>query len=59
MNPDELKQRVDAILAMDNDEAMHSAEDHLHTVLIQAFCPAWVQAEIDRLSKADFSHWCA
>jgi hypothetical protein len=60
MNQDELKQRVDAVIAMSgDDEAAHSAEDALHVDVIRAFCPEWVQAEIARLTEADFCRWCA
>lgn len=60
MTEDELKQRVDAVLAVcDDDEVGHMKEDALHLDVIRAFCPDWVVAEIQRLSDADFSRWCA
>lgn len=60
MTEDELKQRVDAVIAeSDDDEAAHSMEDALHLDVIRAFCPDWAQAEIERLSKADFCRWHA
>lgn len=60
MTEDELKKRVDQIIARGgDDEAAHSMEDDLHLYLINTFCPDRVQAEIRRLSHADFERWCA
>ena len=60
MDKAKLKKRVDAIIASgDDDYQAHLDEDKLHLALIQEFCPEWVQAEITRLSEADFSRWCA
>lgn len=60
MNPEELKRRVDAIIAKsDDDEMAHSDEDELHLRVIKEFCPDWVQAEIDRLTNTFFCRWCA
>jgi hypothetical protein len=54
-----LKQRVDEIIAMWDDEVQHIEEDKLHLALIAQFCPDWVQIEVSRLSAAEFSRWCA
>lgn len=60
MTEDELKQRVDAVIATaGDDEIAHGNEDALHLDVIRAFCPDWVVAEVQRLSDADFSRWCA
>lgn len=60
MTKEELKDRVDTIIAISSDdEAAHSEEDNLHLDVIKAFCPDWVVAEIERLSAADFNRWCA
>jgi hypothetical protein len=60
MSPEELRQRVDAVIAKSgDDEAAHGDEDRLHLDLIRAFCPVWVRVEIQRLSDADFGRWCA
>ena len=60
MTPEELKNKVDSIIACSgDDEAAHGDEDDLHLEVIRKFCPEWVVAEIERLSNADFSRWCA
>lgn len=60
MNQDELKHRVDAVIAKaDDDEAAHGMEDQLHLDVIREFCPEWVQAEIKRLTETYFCRWCA
>jgi len=60
MEKEELKKEVDRIIAMSgDDEAAHSSEDDLHLEVIKNFCPDWVVAEVERLSKADFARWCA
>ncbi len=59
MTRNELRQAVDLIIADGDDEAQHLMEDGLHLDVIFAFCPEWVQAEIDRLSAADFHRWTA
>lgn len=70
MTRDELKQKVDAIIALGeglptsarvgrDDEAAHADEDRLRIELIEAFCPKWVVAEVDRLRAADFGRYCA
>ncbi len=60
MEKEELKQRVDDIISQkEDDESAHSAEDDLHLKLIEQYCPAWVKAEVKRLSEADFARWCA
>jgi hypothetical protein len=60
MTEEELGRRVDAVIAQtDDDEVAHSMEDDLHREVIEAFCPKWVQAEILRLSAADFCRWMA
>lgn len=60
MTPEQLKKRVDNIIAMaSDDEGAHSAEDDLHLQVIYAFAPEWAQNEIERLSVADFNRWCA
>lgn len=59
MTRNELKQKIDAIIAVGHDdERAHGEEDRLHIELIKAYCPKWVCAEIDRLSDADFGRWC-
>lgn len=60
MGKEELKKRIDAIIAMSrDDEVAHSEEDTLHLEVINKFCPDWVADEISRLSDADFERWCA
>lgn len=59
MNRDELKQRVDAIVALERDEVQHEMEDDLHRDVIGEFCPEWVKDEIHRLNAADFCRWMA
>lgn len=60
MNQEQLKEKVDEIIALRrDDEAAHSYEDDLHVTVIKKFCPPWVVAEIERLSNADFNRWCA
>lgn len=60
MSQDELRRRVDKIIShSDDDERAHSEEDGLHRDVIEAFCPDWVQFEIERLNNADFGRWCA
>jgi hypothetical protein len=59
MDRDELTRRVDEIIAKCDDEEQHAIEDALHLDVIGAFCPEWVQAEIERLTNADFNRWCA
>ncbi len=60
---EQLRREADGILAdyakNRDDEQAHIDEDRLHLAVIKAFCPDWVVAEIDRLSKADFARWCA
>lgn len=56
----ELVNKVDSVIACGDDpEKAHDMEDKLHLELIDQFCPGWVKAEIQRLSDADFSRWCA
>ncbi len=59
MTRDELKQRVDMIIADGDSEAQHSMEDDLHLDLLHDFCPKWAWNEIQRLSAASFSRWTA
>ena len=60
MSPEELKRRVDAVIAKaDDDEVAHMMEDTLRLDVIADFCPQWVGAEISRLADADFCRWCA
>lgn len=55
MNEDELKRRVEQIIAESDDpEIAHAHEDDLHMEIVEAFCPAWVVKEIERLGDADF-----
>lgn len=55
----ELRDAVDAIIAMSDDEWQHAKEDDLHFQVIKEHCPAWVWAEVERLGRADFSRWYA
>lgn len=61
MDETALAKRVTATIHVGkrDDEQAHANEDALHLELIQQFCPAWVKAEIDRLTDADFARWCA
>ena len=60
MNRKELKEKVNRVIDMaEDDEVAHGAEDDLHIEIIEAFCPIWVIKEVNRLSDADFSRWCA
>lgn len=59
MKQPELRDRVNTILAMQDDEAQHGYEDDLRIKVIREHCPAWVVAEIERLAAADFERWCA
>jgi hypothetical protein len=60
VSPEELRQRVDAVIAKsDDDEAAHGMEDDLYLEIMDAFCPDWVRAEVTRLCAAPFNRWCA
>lgn len=60
MDEDELKNKVNLIISLrGDDEAAHSKEDNLHREIIKKLCPAWVVAEVERLSQADFNRWRA
>lgn len=60
MTPDELRERVDAVMAKsDDDEAAHALEDDLYLEIMGAFCPDWVRAEVARLCAAPFNRWTA
>lgn len=61
MTEEELQDKIKVIVKehAGDDEAQHSLEDDLHLEVIEAFCPVWVQAKIQRLSNADFNRWCA
>jgi len=60
MDYNELRERVDKIIAMSgDDEAAHSEEDKLHLDVINVYCPPQVRKEVARLSAADFARWCA
>ena len=60
MSEQEIKDRVDAIIAMGGDyEVAHSEEDHLHRYLIRLYCPEFVNKEINRLDDAPFARHCA
>lgn len=60
MTHEELIEKVDKIIAIGGDDEMaHAREDELHLEVIKKFCPDWIVAEIERLSKADFERWRA
>lgn len=60
MTKEQLKQRIDTIIAIaGDDEVAHAEEDELHVDVIKEFCPQWVTEEIQRLSDTDFARWCA
>lgn len=60
MNVEELKKRVDEIIAVGgDDEAAHSNEDKLHRELLHKYLPNELWVEIVRLDNADFARWCA
>lgn len=60
MTPKDLKEMIENIIEQKgDDEIAHSMEDALHRMIINEFCPDWVKLEVDRLSKVEFSRWCA
>lgn len=60
MSKEELKKRVDEIIALsDDDEAAHSEEDNLHRELLNKYLPNELWVEVVRLNNADFARWCA
>lgn len=60
MNKEDLRNRIDGIIALSrDDEAAHAREDELHLEIIAEFCPEWVNEEVKRLSNANFARWCA
>lgn len=60
MTKEELKKRIDRIIAVaDDDEVAHSEEDKLHRELLHKFLPNELWVEIVRLDNADFARWCA
>ena len=60
MTEEELKKKVDAIIALSgDDEAAHSEEDDLHRELLNQYLPNELWVEIVRLNNADFTRWCA
>ena len=60
MSEEELKKRVDEIIAIaHDDEAAHSEEDDLHRELLHKYLPNELWVEIVRLDNADFARWCA
>lgn len=58
-NAAEVTARVDAIIAADDSERQHQAEDQLLHDVVATYAPAGIRAEIDRLAAADFERWCA
>ena len=61
MEREELQKRIDAIIAMGDDdpEASHSDEDKLAQDVIAALCPPWVVEEMGRLWRSGQTRWYA
>ena len=53
----EMRDRVDMIIALADPEEAHSQEDALYAVMLAIWCPPELYAEVKRLKEADFPRW--
>lgn len=58
-NVDEVRARVDAIIAHGDPEVQHGREDDLLFDVVKTYAPPAIYAEVARLAAADFPRWCS